>query len=51
MKIIGIIGSRRRDTTDFDTILQNFQQIYEEGGTIKVKEASANQSDESQNSI
>jgi hypothetical protein len=52
MKIIGIIGSRRRDTTaDFDAILQKFHQIYEEGDTAKAKEALANQSDESQNSI
>ena len=51
MKIIGIIGSRRRDNTDFDAILQKFHQIYEESDTIKAKEASANQSDESQTSI
>jgi hypothetical protein len=51
MKIIGIIGSRRRDITDFDAILQKFHQIYEEGDTIKAKEASPNKSDESQNSI
>jgi hypothetical protein len=52
MKIIGIIGSRRRDTTaDFDAIFQKIHQIYEEGDTTKNKESSTIQSDEPQNSI